>query len=149
MKIGKFEIKLSPDREYISFAKISSGTKNAWFGAPYKLPKDNKIKYEDIEIAYRISQRISFFLSSDRKEAKELFKAAKNSYRWRSKIAHGMRLDKCEQKESAQILYNTEDFVRRSLNKILNNAELVRIFSNNKEREEYLDNLVFSISPER
>jgi hypothetical protein len=35
--------------------------------------------------------------------------------------------------------------VRRSLNKILNNAELVKIFSNNKEREKYLDELVFKI----
>jgi hypothetical protein len=99
----------------------------------------------DIEIAYRISQRIGFFLSSDRKEAAELFKAAKNSYRWRSKIVHGMKLDKCEQEESAQILYSTENFVRKSLNKILNDDKLVNIFSNNKEREEYLDNLVFSV----
>lgn len=99
----------------------------------------------DGEITYRISQRICFFLCSSRETALQLFEAAKVSYKWRSKTIHGMRLEGFKAEESAQILYNTEDFVRRSLNKILTNPELVKIFTNNKEREKYLDELVFKI----
>lgn len=54
MKIGPLSIELGRrNREYVSFAKISKGTSSAWAGAPYALPKKNKVSYEDIEKVWR------------------------------------------------------------------------------------------------
>jgi len=99
-----------------------------------------------IEIAYRISHRIAFFLSSSRGEAEELYRQAKTSYRWRSQTVHGMKLGRSKQKkeESKEVLYRTETFARRTLLKILNDSRLIGLFSSNKSREEYLGGLVFS-----
>lgn len=99
-----------------------------------------------VEIAYRISHRIAFFLSSTRGEAEKLHKQAKISYRWRSQTVHGMKLGRSEQKkeESKEVLYNAETFARKSLLKILNDSKLIGLFSSNKSREEYLNGLVFS-----
>jgi len=95
------------------------------------------------EITYRISQRIGFLLSVDKKTAFDLYKEAKVSYNWRSKIVHGKR-HKLEQSKSAQVLYNTECLVRNAVLKILKDKELIKIFSSSDNtREEYLDNLVF------
>ena len=96
------------------------------------------------EISYRISQRIGFFLSKSRKDAAELYKEAKRSYDWRSKVVHGMR-HKLKQDESEQILYMTEYMVRNALFKILTDRKLIGIFTgNNDKREIYLDSLIFA-----
>lgn len=44
------------------------------------------------EITFRISQRIAFFLSSDKSKRQKLFESARTGYKWRSRVAHGMRL---------------------------------------------------------
>lgn len=54
MKIGPLSISLNrSNKDYISFAKITKGTGSAWAGAPYALPKKNKISYENIEKVWR------------------------------------------------------------------------------------------------
>jgi hypothetical protein len=95
------------------------------------------------EITYRLFQRIAFFLASDRKEAQGLFKAATASYSWRSRVVHGMRLTKLSAKKSEEIMLEAEDFLRKTLNRLLRKHGLARTFSG-KEREHYLDNLIFS-----
>jgi hypothetical protein len=95
------------------------------------------------EITYRLSQRIAFFLASDRKEAQRLFKAATASYGWRSRAVHGMRLTKLSAEKSGEIMLEAEDFLRKALNRLLRERELVKTFSS-KEREHHLDNLIFS-----
>jgi len=52
------------------------------------------------EITYRLSQRVAFFLTSDRKQRQALFKAVKDGYVWRSKVAHGMKLGKLTPEKS-------------------------------------------------
>jgi len=86
----------------------------------------------NIEIKYRLSQRLSFFLSSSRNEAAEICKKVKKGYDWRSKIVHGMRLDKLDRGVSEKILYNSEFFVRDALVKIFMDDELMDLFSNDE-----------------
>ncbi len=100
-------------------------------------PKDPK------ETTYRLSQRIAFFLSSSRKEAKELFKTAHSGYAWRSRVVHGMHLKKLSEESSQGLIYTSEDFVRKALNRILRDNELVSVFSSTR-REQYLDDLTFT-----
>lgn len=95
------------------------------------------------EVAYRISHRIGFFLSADRKEAENICSKVKLAYSWRSKIVHGLR-HKLNQKESEEVLYNTECFARSALLKILEDPHLSKIFSSSEDgREKYLDSLLF------
>lgn len=95
------------------------------------------------EVAFRLSQRAAFFLANDRSEAQELFSLIKTAYGWRSKIVHGMRLSKLSKENSEQIMFEAEDLLRRSLRRLLNELQLVQIFEG-KDRERYLDDLVFS-----
>lgn len=94
------------------------------------------------EMAYRLSQRIAFFLSSNRKEALDLSKVAKDGYGWRSKVVHGMHLTKLTEEKSEEIAHKVENLVWRALNRLLRDPTLVRKFSG-KNRESYLDDLVF------
>lgn len=98
----------------------------------------------DTEIAYRISQRISFFISLKREDAPDLYKKVKESYKWRCQVVHGMKLHKLEREKSSLILYNTESFVRIASTKILEDTKLINIFVNNENREDFLDKLIFS-----
>lgn len=95
------------------------------------------------EITFRLSQRAAFFLAGDRREAQELFSIVKTGYSWRSKVVHGMRMSKPPKKNSEQIMSEAEDLLRRSLKRLLNDLRLVQTFEG-KNRERYLDNLVFS-----
>ncbi len=96
------------------------------------------------ETTYRLSQRVAFFLATDKEEAQKFFEDARTNYGWRSKVVHGMRLSKLSDNESRQILHRTEEFVRKTLNRLLNDPKLIQIFSG-KNRESYLDNLPFSV----
>ncbi|MBA7658101.1 hypothetical protein ES703_66049 [subsurface metagenome] len=94
------------------------------------------------EITYRLSQRTSLFLGRNKEEAKGLYPRVKEGYGWRSKVVHGMHLGKLHKEESERILFDTEELVRSSLFRILMDSELISIFSS-KERESYLDDLIF------
>ena len=95
------------------------------------------------ETTYRLSQRLAFFLSSDRTQAQKLFEVAKRGYSWRSRVAHGMRLARLSPETSRELMYEVEGLARESLRKILLNPEWIKTFSGGK-REEHLDALIFS-----
>lgn len=96
----------------------------------------------DIEIAHRISERISFFISGSKSDVEKNYSLVKKCYGWRSKVVHGMKLHKLKQDEAEKILYDTETFVRLSLNKILHDKTIIELFDS-KGREKYLDSLIF------
>lgn len=96
------------------------------------------------EITFRISQRISFFVF-EKEERLKSYNMIKENYGWRSKIVHGMKLNSLEFEESAVVLYNTETIIRKVLIKILNDENLIKVFSDDKTRDEYLDELVFNV----
>jgi hypothetical protein len=101
--------------------------------------------YDPRELTYRLSQRLSFFLSDENKKTtKHLYDDIKKVYGWRSKVVHGMRLNKLSDEKSDDILYDAERWIRLSLIKILSNLKLLSIFSINKERETYLDSIIFA-----
>ena len=95
------------------------------------------------EITYRISQRLSFFLSEERAEARKIFESSKKGYEWRCRVVHGMRLSKLKPELSERIMHEAEGMVRDSLKRILADSTLVKQF-NGRTREQYLDGLVFS-----
>ena len=91
------------------------------------------------EITYRLSQRIGFFLGQDAKSARELFSQAKAGYAFRSKVVHGRWK---EDSDGLTLMANAEMLVRRSLNRLLLDPELAKLFQE-KNRETYLDELAF------
>lgn len=98
------------------------------------------------EITFRLSQRVAFFLGNDRKRIIEVFKMAKKCYFWRSKVAHGSKLSKLSETESAKILQGVEELVRKALIEILQNNELIKKIDG-KKREDFLDGLIFDRIP--
>lgn len=96
------------------------------------------------EVTFRLSQRAAFFLTDDRMEAQKLFDVVKTGYSWRSKVVHGMRLRKRPKKTSdEEMMSEVEDLLRRSLKRLLNDLPTIETFEG-KNRERYLDSLVFS-----
>lgn len=94
------------------------------------------------EITFRLSQRVALFLESDKEKAQKLFSEVKNSYSWRSKVVHGLRLSKLKEDESYQLLVGLEQLVRRSFLEVLRDDATARIFDG-ESREKYLDSMPF------
>ena len=94
------------------------------------------------EVTYRISQRLAFFLSSERAEARQKFESGKKGYEWRCRVVHGMRLNKLKPEVANKLMHEAEGMVRDSLKRILGDPTLVNQFSG-RNREPYLDGLVF------
>jgi hypothetical protein len=96
------------------------------------------------EITFRMSLRIAFFLATSPVEARTLFIAAKKGYTFRSKVAHGRWK---ENPEAIALVAELESFVRRSMVRILQEPEFMKMFLSG-DREHYLDSLAFSQSQE-
>ncbi len=94
------------------------------------------------EVGYRISQRISLFLASDREDASKIFEAAKRGYKWRSQVVHGLKLTKLKEQESRTRLVEAENFARLTIIKLLGDEQLTETF-NGEKRDDFLDGLVF------
>jgi len=94
------------------------------------------------ELSYRISQRIGFFLSDNREEAKNVFQKAKKHYGWRSRIVHGDALKKLTKEQSLDVSFDTQEYIRKALLKILQKPDLIDKINSNR-REDFLDQLVF------
>ena len=94
------------------------------------------------EINFRISQRIAFFLESDKGLAKELFERVKESYKWRSNIVHGLRLSKLSQEDSRKLSLFVETLISRILLKELADPNTISVFDS-AGRESFLDSLAF------
>jgi hypothetical protein len=92
------------------------------------------------EITHGLSQRIGFFLGENKKTARELFARARKGYTFRSKVVHGRWK---ENPETELLMADAETSTRRSLLRILQDAEVRKTFLE-KNRETYLDDLVFS-----
>jgi Apea-like HEPN len=95
------------------------------------------------ETTFRLCQRISLFLEPRGPGAVDLFKKVNESYRWRSKIVHGMRLKKLEPDESLELLERLETLVHRALQRVLSEQSILDTFDSAK-REPYLDHLALT-----
>lgn len=94
------------------------------------------------ELSYRISQRIGFFLGTNRDEARDYYIKAKKGYGWRSKISHGLKTSKLKDDQTSELGLDTELLLIESLKKILSDRKLIEMIDSDK-REEFLDNLIF------
>jgi hypothetical protein len=90
-----------------------------------------------------MSERIAFFLADQRDKAAQIYASAKNGYKWRSKIVHGMKLSSLRDADSEQVLYDAEYFIRASLVRIFKSDKIIQLFDGN-EREKYLNGLIFT-----
>lgn len=94
------------------------------------------------EITYRLSIRVALFLESRTEAARAMFRQIKESYRWRSKFVHGLRVKQVKNGEAHRLLSELEDAAARSLLKILGSKDLCDKFDS-KRREDFLDEMVF------
>lgn len=94
------------------------------------------------ETTYRLCQRVGLFLGGNGSDARALFRSMKDSYSWRSKIVHGLRLASLKAEQSTELLEELEGIVHRSFNRVLGDERLTKIFDG-KDREEFLESLVF------
>ena len=75
----------------------------------------------------------------------DTFKSMKSAYAIRSKLTHGDVLSAKQIENIFDISKNTDEILRKSLNKIINNEELIKIFdSNNENVESFFEKLIFS-----
>ena len=99
------------------------------------------------ETTYRLCQRLALFLDGGGRRGQETFGHAKGGYVWRSKVVHGLRLQKLKPAESERFMYQTERWIRAALVKILGSVDLIASFSDHHRREALLDDLVFGVPP--
>jgi len=92
------------------------------------------------ELSFRLAQRIALFSEVGQQEAREVFEIAKRGYTFRSKVAHGKKL---EGELAVDEIAQAERLLRVCLGRILETEEMVANFSS-KKREPFLDGLVFS-----
>ncbi len=95
------------------------------------------------ETTYRLTHRIAVFLRSEGGERSNLFREAKDAYRWRSKIVHGRSLNKLTPAISAEMTGITETLVRESFLQILSTPKLLETM-NSKARDSYLDGIALN-----
>lgn len=93
------------------------------------------------EICHRLSQRIAYFLEETKEKALTRFQSVKSGYGWRSKIVHGMRLEKLKPEKSAELMKELEDNVRCCLKKVLLHSNREQF--DKKDRETFLETLAF------
>jgi hypothetical protein len=95
------------------------------------------------ETTFRLCQRMALFLAPRGPEAVNLFKKLNESYSWRSKIVHGMRLQKLKPDKSLELLELLESWVHLSLRKVLTTEQTLANFDSGA-REDYLDGLALA-----
>jgi hypothetical protein len=94
---------------------------------------------ESGEIAYKLSQRIAFFLANTPEEGRGLFQTVKKCYGVRSKIVHGRWKP---DPEADQAMGHTESILRTSIRRLLEDPEMMRAFCS-KHRDKFLEDWVF------
>ena len=94
------------------------------------------------EIAYKLCQRIAFFLGDTPEVSKGLFKKAKDCYNMRSKIIHGRWEN---DRNIDAVMADTEAIVRTALRRLLDDPRMLKTFVS-KQRDQFLEDWVFSRS---
>jgi len=96
-----------------------------------------------MEIKFRISQRLAFFVGKDKSEARAIYDQAKKAYDFRSRVAHGTWKS---DKTSTALTATTEMLLRRALICLVSDGAIAGLFfGGNDKRDSYLDELVFSL----
>ena len=100
-------------------------------------PRDHK------SITNKLTKNLAYFLENNKTDIDDLCEQAVKYYEWRCLIVHGKSLSKLinlEHDEQLSIQYETEEWLRKSLIRILNCDKLIEIFNSN-QRDTYLRSL--------
>jgi hypothetical protein len=91
------------------------------------------------ELSFRIAQRIALFLEQSVEPRKAVFQTVRSAYNLRSQVVHGRPIKKIGPEKADEHTLKTETVLRSSLTAILESPELVARFSDEKQRDAYLD----------
>ncbi len=100
-------------------------------------PKDRK------SITYKLTKNLACFLGDNKSDISKFSEQAVKYYKWRCLIVHGKSLSeliRVERREQLEIQYETEDWLRKSLMRILSCEKRISIFDSN-QRDTYLKSL--------
>ena len=87
-----------------------------------------------------MAQRISAFLGKDKKEEEHLTEKTYEMMNFKARLTHGdMTYFDISRPERLQLVQEEEEVLRRTLQKIFKNNELIEIFSNLKNREDFFE----------
>lgn len=92
------------------------------------------------EVNHQIAFNICKFVGRDKEERQRVYKLMKDFYDLRSKIVHGSLKD---YRKFYPILFDSFYLFASMLRDIIINEELLEIFNDNKQRENYLQDLIF------
>lgn len=127
------------------FVKQAREAKNiAYKIANYCSAFETIFSTDNSELTYKLSERVAFFLKDDL-TISETFKSMKSAYAIRSKLTHGDVLSNKQIENIFDISKETDTILRRSLNKILQDDNLLNIFDSKSENvEKYFEKLIFN-----
>lgn len=99
---------------------------------------------EKDELAYRLALRCACFLERGKVELENTFRRVKNIYNRRSGIVHGTAKELAEE-QLRQLVTEAEEYVRRSICKLLSDIRLVSRISKKPDKNElhFLDKAIF------
>lgn len=127
------------------FVKQAREAKNiAYKIANYCSAFETIFSTDNSELTYKLSERVAFFLK-DELSISDTFKKMKSAYAVRSKLTHGDVLSNSQIENIFDISKETDEILRLSLNKIIQNDDLLNIFdSKNENVEKYFEKLIFN-----
>lgn len=98
---------------------------------------------DNMEISHKLSERASYFLSNELNKL-DTYQTIKKAYTTRSKLTHGASIDNKLILELPSISSKTDEILRKSMTKILNEEALTNLFDSNNERiDKYFMNIIF------
>lgn len=101
------------------------------------------------ELRHRLSETVCFFLGNNKKARIEIYKKVQTAYDIRSSIVHGEGISEKFIKNDFKLLFevskNTDDILRKCLDKILRNEDLTLLFTEKSKDElsEFIQNIIF------
>jgi hypothetical protein len=89
------------------------------------------------ELMHQLSERLACFLEKPGGSRIETYKRFKRAYNFRSRITHGAAVATKEFDEVKQLASVCDEFLRRSLRRLLEDEELQRIFASGDQLDEF------------
>jgi hypothetical protein len=100
------------------------------------------------KITRDMANRLSVFLGQDSKERDILWPKLYEIMNFKARLTHGdMTYFDISRPERIQLVQEEEELLRRSLQKILQDDELIETFSYLRKREQYFDELLAQSAP--
>jgi hypothetical protein len=128
----------------LQFAKQAREARNlAYKISNYCAAFETLFTTDNMEISHKLSERASYFLSNELNKL-DTYQTIKKAYTTRSKLTHGASIDNKMISELPIISNKTDEILRKSITKILNDEALIDLFDSNNERiDKYFTKIIF------